>query len=51
MGFRDDAALSRFLADPAATSVKKRLDDFVGPHGHQMFRVPPVYRVGALSAP
>jgi mono/diheme cytochrome c family protein len=50
-GFRDDMALSRFLHDPAGSALKQHFDDFVGPHGHQLFRTPPIYRVGELSTP
>lgn len=51
MSFRDDAALARFLQEPAGAALKQRWDEFIGPHGHQMFRIPPVYRVASLSAP
>jgi len=51
MGFRDDQALSRFLYEPDATLLKRKWDEFLGPHGHQIFRTPPVYRVDSLSAP
>lgn len=51
IGFRDDAALGRFLQDPAGAQLKQKFDEFIGPHGHQMFRIPPVYRVAGLSAP
>jgi mono/diheme cytochrome c family protein len=50
MGFRDDDALTRFLNDPGAALLKQTWDSFIGPHGHQVFRSPPVYEVGSLSA-
>ncbi len=50
-GFADDAALSRFMQDPAATALKDKVDEFSGAHGHQIFRTPPVYRVESLSTP
>jgi mono/diheme cytochrome c family protein len=51
MGFRDDEALGRFLQDETGVLLKHKWDEFIGPHGHQVFRIPPVYRVGSLSAP
>ncbi|HJQ84729.1 MAG TPA: cytochrome c [Candidatus Binatia bacterium] len=51
IGFRDDAALRRFLDDPSGEAVKARFDEFVGPHGHRIYRLPPVYRVATLSNP
>jgi mono/diheme cytochrome c family protein len=51
IGFRDDGALRRFLDDPATDALGKRFDDFIGPHGHRIFRQTPVYRVAGLSAP
>ena len=52
-GFRDDAALNAFMStnDPATIAVGTEFDAFVGPHDHQVFRTPPVYRAPALSAP
>ena len=51
MAFRDDASLSRFLTDPAGAAIKQKFDEFIGPHGHQIFRTPPIYRAPGLSAP
>lgn len=50
VGFRDEAALRRFLDDPGAAELGKRFDDFVGPHAHRIFRQVPVYRADTLSA-
>jgi mono/diheme cytochrome c family protein len=51
IGFRDDQSLTRFLRDPQGVLLKRKWDEFLGPHGHQVFRSPPVYRVESLSAP
>jgi mono/diheme cytochrome c family protein len=51
LGFRDDAALSRFLDDGSGASLGQRFDDFIGPHQHRVFRRVPVYRAPSLSAP
>jgi hypothetical protein len=51
IGFRDDAALKRFLDDPAAADLGAKFDSFIGPHAHRVYRRLPVYRVDALSAP
>ena len=50
VGFRDEAALRRFLDDPGAAALGKRFDDFIGPHAHRIFRQAPVYRADTLSA-
>ncbi len=49
IGFRDDAALRTFLADPAMAELWQAFDAFVGPHGHVTADGPLVYRVPALS--
>jgi mono/diheme cytochrome c family protein len=49
--FRDQAALDRFATDPAHQALGERFDAFVGPHGHQVFTVPPFHRVPTLSTP
>jgi mono/diheme cytochrome c family protein len=49
--FRDDAAVRRFLDDPAGQALGRAFDSFVGPHDHALFRTPPVYRAATLSAP
>jgi mono/diheme cytochrome c family protein len=49
--FRDDAALTRFMNDPATEQLGARFDSFIGEHDHSTFRRPPLYRVPALSAP
>ena len=51
IGFRDEAALRRFLADPGSDALGQKFDEFIGPHGHKVFRVPPVYKAETLSAP
>jgi hypothetical protein len=50
VSFRDQAALDRFAMDPASQTLGERFDAFVGPHGHQIFTVPPVHRVPTLSS-
>jgi mono/diheme cytochrome c family protein len=52
-GFRDEAAMNAFMStnDPAAIAVGTEFDGFVGPHDHQVYRAPPMYRAPALSAP
>jgi mono/diheme cytochrome c family protein len=49
-GFRDDAALARFVDDPALDQLARDFDAFAGPHAHQVMRSPPVYRAASLSA-
>jgi len=49
-GFRDDAALARFVDDPALDQLARAFDAFAGPHGHQVVRQPPIYRAATLSA-
>jgi mono/diheme cytochrome c family protein len=51
VGFRDETALRRFLDDPRGEALGQKFDEFVGPHGHNVFRTPPIYRAGTLSAP
>jgi len=51
IGFRDDAALRRFLDDPSTDALGSKFDEFIGPHQHRVFRRPPLYRTDALSAP
>jgi hypothetical protein len=48
--FRDQQAANAFLASPAAESLGGKWDSFIGPHGHVLSRLPPVYRVETLSA-
>lgn len=50
-GFTDDAARDRFLNDPATQALGDRFDSFIGPHGHDSVRLPPLYRAPSLSAP
>jgi len=49
LAFRDDGALRRFLTEATGAAVKQKFDSFIGPHGHQMFRTAPLYRVDELS--
>jgi hypothetical protein len=51
VAFRDDAALSRFLNDPAGAALGQRFDDFIGAHLHRIFRRAPIYQAPSLSAP
>jgi len=50
VGFRNDAAIRAFLNDPRTEDFGAAFDQFIGPHGHQTFRTPPIYRVPTLSA-
>ena len=50
IGFRDEAALKRFLDDPSTANLGAKFDAFIGPHAHRVYRRLPVYRVDALSA-
>jgi len=47
--FRDQPAAEAFLASPAAISLGDKWDSFIGPHGHVLSRLPPVYPVETLS--
>jgi len=52
LAFSDDAALSRFLADPAMGRLGLAFDRFIGDHDHRSYAAPPpLYRVPSLSAP
>jgi mono/diheme cytochrome c family protein len=48
--FEDDAAFMRFATSPSADQVSQQFDAFIGPHGHDVHVVPPIYRSEALSA-
>ncbi len=50
-GFRDANAYNAFSMDHALRSSALHFDEFIGPHGHDLFTVPPLYRVESLSAP
>ena len=39
--FADDAALLRFTTDATAERLGQRFDDFIGPHGHDLYAAPP----------
>jgi hypothetical protein len=47
--FRDQQAAEAFLNSPAADSLGGKWDSYIGPHGHVLSRLPPVYRVESLS--
>lgn len=49
--FRDEQAAEAFLSAPAARVLGEEWDSFIGPHGHVLSRLPPVYPVESLSAP
>jgi mono/diheme cytochrome c family protein len=52
LAFSDEAALQRFLADPAMGRLGLAFDRFIGDHDHQAYAAPPpLYRVPSLSAP
>ena len=51
IAFRDERALTRFLDDPRTEDLGIKFDEFIGPHGHKVFRTPPIYRAESLSAP
>jgi hypothetical protein len=48
-GFRDEAALRTFVADPAMADAWRRFDALVGPHGHVASDQPLVYPVPSLA--
>jgi len=50
LGFRDAEALAHFLDGGRGAQAKQRFDSFIGPHGHQLYRTAPLYRVDGLSA-
>jgi hypothetical protein len=47
--FRDQRAADAFLASAEGTALGDTWDAFIGPHGHVLSRLPPVYRVDGLS--
>jgi len=51
ISFADEAAFVAFNASHAGTEIGGRFDSFIGPHGHEVFQQPPLYRVESLSAP
>ena len=50
IAFRDDAAVRAFLNDPRSVPLGDAFDAYIGPHGHQTFRRPPIYRAPTLSS-
>src|SRR5262249_17893491 len=49
--FESQGAMNRFLSDPGTDALGKAFDAFIGPHGHDTYRIAPIYRVSSLSAP
>jgi mono/diheme cytochrome c family protein len=49
--FRDEAALGRFMQDPASEPMGLAFDAYIGDHGHDMVSWMPIFRVPSLSAP
>jgi hypothetical protein len=47
--FRDQQAAEAFLSSPPARVLGDTWDSFIGPHGHMLSRLPPVYPVETLS--
>jgi hypothetical protein len=47
--FRDQQAADAFLASDGARVLGDKWDSFIGPHGHVLSRLPPVYPVPTLS--
>jgi cytochrome c1 len=50
-GFRDMAALMRFMNDPGTEPLGLQFDAFIGDHDHLTQTSSPMYRVPTLSAP
>jgi mono/diheme cytochrome c family protein len=48
--FRDQQAAAAFLDSPDGIALGERWDSFIGPHGHTLSLLPPVYRAESLSA-
>jgi mono/diheme cytochrome c family protein len=49
-GFRDQAAIGAFMRDDRAETIGLEFDQFIGPHGHEVFVRAPLYRAPSLSA-
>jgi len=49
--FRDQQAAARFLDTPEGLALGEHWDSFIGPHGHTLSLLPPVYRADSLSTP
>ncbi|HWP64966.1 MAG TPA: c-type cytochrome, partial [Candidatus Limnocylindria bacterium] len=47
--FRDQQAAEAFLSSPSGQALGEKWDSYIGPHGHVLSRLPPVYRVDSLS--
>jgi hypothetical protein len=47
--FRDQRTAEAFLESPDAVVLGDKWDSYIGPHGHVLSRLPPVYRVETLS--
>ena len=50
IAFADEPSLFAFSSSHAGEQVGQRFDSFIGTHGHDVFNVPPLYRVDSLSA-
>lgn len=51
LGFTDYAAIDRFYADEKMGAWGEKLDSFIGPHKHYIFRRHPLYQSKTLSYP
>ncbi len=50
IGFSDEAALRNFVNAPRTDELGEKLDSFLGPHDHRVFRSAPLYKAASLSA-
>lgn len=51
LGFEDYAAIDRFYADDTMRAWGEKLDSFIGPHKHYIFRRHPLYLSRTLTYP
>ena len=51
IGFRDQAAYTRWNNNLGMRELAAKFDEFIGVHGHVVYEGPPLYRAGSLSAP
>ncbi len=51
LGFEDYAAIDRFYADERMRAWGEKLDSFIGPHKHYIFRHYPLYLSKTLTYP
>ena len=47
--FLDEESFSSFATSPSGELLGQRFDDFIGPHGHDVLRSAPLYRIETLS--